>query len=120
MPTTQKFTPGPWRVYVTRHGVPCIEAANGRKIATMNARPIGKSEAFTPNHELALSSAYLLAASQDLLAACVEAREVCAAAMRVLANAGRTDEFLDEVRLAGIPDGFGTRIQAAIDRAVRP
>lgn len=67
---------------------------------------------------------------RDLLAALIEMREACCAAMRVIAEIdtptklapmlgdpeSRQQAFIDECKLVGVKDGFGARADALIKR----
>lgn len=56
----------------------------------------------------------------DLLESAKEAREACAAMMRVLARHGLAEEAMDECAKAGVRDGFGVRLQNAIQAVDNP
>ena len=66
--------------------------------------------------------------NQELLAALKEMREACTAAMRVMADLDlahrlgmdaetRQQRFVDELKMAGVKDGFGVRADQAIAKA---
>ena len=56
-------------------------------------------------------------AGLDLLASLKEMREACALAVRMLVDAGLSDEYIARGHALGIVDGYGLRAQQAIDKA---
>lgn len=78
--------------------------------------------------ETEVANARLVAAAPDLLAALKECRDAVTAAMRVVADLDamrllgadadtRQARFVDELKVAGVKDGFGVRANAAIAKA---
>lgn len=61
----------------------------------------------------------LRARTAALLAAAKEAREACAALFRFAATTDRADVAMEMIADAGVRDGFGSRLQVAIEEADR-
>ena len=106
-------TPGPWKVRAgsfAEDGIPSYEV-------TMNGAPT-----------INANDAALIAAAPELLAACRELVVAVAAAMRVIADldamkalgadaSTREQRLVDELKISGVPNGFGVRANAAIAKA---
>ena len=79
--------------------------------------------AYSPPREAAWANAALICYAgndlQSLVNAAKEAREALAACFRGAEKAGgyATETLLDEIAARGIRDGFGARLQEAIERA---
>lgn len=116
-------TPGPWVVNYVVDGAFEIQATiEGDTVVIASRGPIpGRHFEFIDN-------ANLIAAAPELLQAAKELREALCAAMRVIAGIDAptamgfgaetaSQRFVEEVRLAGLADGFGVRCQAIIAKA---
>ena len=105
-----KHTPEPW------------EYDGNKKITSIHR---GKTyqqiaEIGTPGCRIALvdqANGYLMAAAPDEHTSLKEMVAVCSAAMRVLAHCDLEAEFADELKRAGVKNGFGKRALDALRKA---
>ncbi len=113
-------TTGPWRFMTDSTG----------EYLAVYAKPQGGTKVICPIKIADEADARLIAAAPELLDALKECLAVSAAAMRVIAQldactligddvSTREQAFLEEVKLEGIPNGFGVRAKAAIAKAER-
>ena len=61
-----------------------------------------------------IARAVLAAMPSPAIAVLQEARDACAAACRVIAEAGLSERLEAELAKAGVPNGFGARMDAAL------
>ena len=117
-------TPGPW--YVQRKYEGSCTIAVMRDFASRMGPAVAVHGPENWIHrgdagpEMIDANARLIAAAPDLLDACKEFREACAAAVRVLATMcsdAANDAWQQELDRLGISDGFGVRGEAAIAKA---
>lgn len=111
-----KHTRGPWELRRDpRRGVSIVSMGGG-----IETNSIAYVQFAGTDLADGLANANLIAAAPDLLKACKEYREACAAAMRVLAamcSDAAINAWRDELKQLGIADGFGVRGEVAIAKA---